>query len=377
MTSHGIRGAIGAAAALSLLASTVALADTIVADGDSMSAGSQTSINLGQVAAGDSRALDVNFVLTCVPGSHATPFSTISVDKLSVTKPDDGSADVSSTEVDVPENWPASSDCPDTATPVTSSNPSHIVVTAPSTAGPGREFVVIFVVSPTTGISSSTIVFSILMDVVAPAPDDTTPPDLSGVPDPMTVTTTGTSAVVSWPLPTATDDTDPDPVVACSPHSGSTFPLGTTPVTCTASDASGNTAAAMFDVTVVQVPQLVGSWGQPLDDAVPALVGRAGRTLPLKLTVAAAGDIQGPSDITAPVLMVAPLSACTADATAGPGRSAGSFSWQDGAWQLNLRTGSLDAGCWRLAAAVDGETVATAVIQLAADGQVSASLRRH
>jgi hypothetical protein len=51
--------------------------------------------------------------------------------------------------------------------------------------------------------------------------------------------------------PTATDDRDPAPVVACVPPSGSFFPRGTTLVTCTATDASGNQSTAQFPVTVL------------------------------------------------------------------------------------------------------------------------------
>jgi hypothetical protein len=49
---------------------------------------------------------------------------------------------------------------------------------------------------------------------------------------------------------TATDDCDPEPVVVCDPPSGSTFKAGTTTVTCTATDASGNESMSTFDVTV-------------------------------------------------------------------------------------------------------------------------------
>src|SRR5262249_24791170 len=38
----------------------------------------------------------------------------------------------------------------------------------------------------------------------------------------------------------------------CSPASGSMFPIGTTTVTCTASDACGQTATCSFKVTVVR-----------------------------------------------------------------------------------------------------------------------------
>jgi hypothetical protein len=59
-----------------------------------------------------------------------------------------------------------------------------------------------------------------------------------------------TEAVVSWTDPTATDVCDPSPTVVCSPASGSTFSVGVTTVTCTATDACGNEATTTFDVTV-------------------------------------------------------------------------------------------------------------------------------
>jgi HYR domain len=47
---------------------------------------------------------------------------------------------------------------------------------------------------------------------------------------------------------TATDDLDPSPIVICTPPSGSVFPHGTTVVTCTATDASGNESTCQFPV---------------------------------------------------------------------------------------------------------------------------------
>ena len=49
---------------------------------------------------------------------------------------------------------------------------------------------------------------------------------------------------------TASDASDPAPDVACVPPSGSTFPLGTTIVTCTATDEAGNEATCTFPVVV-------------------------------------------------------------------------------------------------------------------------------
>ncbi len=49
---------------------------------------------------------------------------------------------------------------------------------------------------------------------------------------------------------TASDDQDPSPAVVCVPASGSFFARGTTLVTCTATDASGNQSVGQFPVTV-------------------------------------------------------------------------------------------------------------------------------
>jgi hypothetical protein len=48
----------------------------------------------------------------------------------------------------------------------------------------------------------------------------------------------------------ATDDVVGDVPVGCSPASGSTFPIETTEVNCSATDAAGNEATGGFDVTV-------------------------------------------------------------------------------------------------------------------------------
>ena len=48
----------------------------------------------------------------------------------------------------------------------------------------------------------------------------------------------------------ATDLVDGSVPVGCSPRSGSVFPAGTTTVTCTATDAHGNSTTGSFTVTV-------------------------------------------------------------------------------------------------------------------------------
>jgi hypothetical protein len=52
---------------------------------------------------------------------------------------------------------------------------------------------------------------------------------------------------------TATDNLDPNPRLSCVPASGSTFPVGTTSVSCSATDRAGNTVSGSFSVVVQPV----------------------------------------------------------------------------------------------------------------------------
>lgn len=81
---------------------------------------------------------------------------------------------------------------------------------------------------------------------------DTTPPVIS-VPSGLdALTTHSQGAVVTFDV-TATDDVGVTSGPACTPASGSLFPVGETVVSCTASDAAGNTGTASFTVTVRRV----------------------------------------------------------------------------------------------------------------------------
>lgn len=78
---------------------------------------------------------------------------------------------------------------------------------------------------------------------------DTTAPVLT-LPANLVVEATGPNGAVANYTASATDDTDGSVAVNLSPASGSTFPLGTTTVNASASDAAGNTATGSFTVTV-------------------------------------------------------------------------------------------------------------------------------
>jgi hypothetical protein len=78
---------------------------------------------------------------------------------------------------------------------------------------------------------------------------DTTPPVLT-LPSTVVADATGPDGATVTYQASATDDVDGPVPVDCEPPSGSTFPIGDTTVTCTASDSAGNTATGTFTVHV-------------------------------------------------------------------------------------------------------------------------------
>src|SRR5207244_1098277 len=79
---------------------------------------------------------------------------------------------------------------------------------------------------------------------------DTTPPVVTVPADFAIEATSSAGAVVTYQT-SATDPDDAAGPVTCDHPSGSTFPVGQTTVTCSASDANGNTSAPQsFHVTV-------------------------------------------------------------------------------------------------------------------------------
>jgi acetyl esterase/lipase len=153
-----------------------------------------------------------------------------------------------------------------------------------------------------TGLSEREAMVALFRRALAGAPPDTTPPALT-VPSVVTVNATGpTGATVIFAV-SATDNADPNPEVTCDSPSGSTFSVGTARVTCTATDAAGNTSIRTFEVVVkgaarqlADLVALVGSFG--LDRG-------AGRSFTAKLDAANAALRAGrPQDACGPLQAV-------------------------------------------------------------------------
>ncbi len=108
---------------------------------------------------------------------------------------------------------------------------------------------------------------------------DTTPPVIS-VPAPVTVNATSPAGATVGYTVTATDPDDAVASLACVPPSGSTFPIGTTTVTCTAADSHGNSSHGSFTIKVKGA-------GDQLADLAAAVKGVGpGRSLADKVAVA-------------------------------------------------------------------------------------------
>lgn len=134
-----------------------------------------------------------------------------------------------------------------------------------------------------------------------PPPADTTPPALSNVPANIQVEANGPAgSVVNFSTPTATDDVDgPIALVTCTPPSGSTFPLGTTTVTCSATDSHGNTGTATFTVAVVDTtpPYLIPPSDRSVYATTPAGIYQADEDAAAFVTGVFVSDIADPHPV--------------------------------------------------------------------------------
>ncbi len=127
--------------------------------------------------------------------------------------------------------------------PVTSSHP-------PGTIFPVGTTTVTFTTSDTSAPpNTATATFQVIVR-------DTTAPVIGAVSDVTATAGDLTGALVTFPMPTATDVTDPAPTVTTSPAAGTLFPIGVHTVTATATDAAGNQSTRTFTVTVLSPAQL-------------------------------------------------------------------------------------------------------------------------
>jgi uncharacterized protein YjbI with pentapeptide repeats len=184
---------------------------------------------------------------------------------------------------------------------------------------------------------------------------DTAPPVLSLPADSVTPATSGAGAVVTFnPAPASTDFVDGSITPICTPASGSTFPVGTTTVNCTATDAHGNTATGSFTVTVTNAAPVANGQSVAVnEDSVGNSIVLTGSDLenePLMFTVLTQpshGTLTGE----APNLTYAPASNYN-------GADSFTFKVNDGA-DSNTATVSITVNAVNDAPVANGQTVTT------------------
>ena len=132
---------------------------------------------------------------------------------------------------------------------------------------------------------------------------------LSGLPANITTNATSPSgAVVTYASPTAVDEPGDSPVatVACTPVSGSTFAIGATAITCTATDADDtpNTVSQSFTATVLDTDLAIT--GVPAD--ITAIATDASGAV---VTYAAPSAVDEAGDSAAATVSCSPVSGST------------------------------------------------------------------
>ena len=197
---------------------------------------------------------------------------------------------------------------------------------------------------------------------------DTTDPNLVGLPaDQSVVTNDPSGTTLAYAAPMATDLADPSPTVGCSPASGTHIPTGTTTVTCTATDASGNDRSASFDVHVTYVRPVLWSatWGEPVATTGSTFIANPGRTVPVKVRIFADGVEQTHGEV------VLATSTC-----AGVASGSMTMSWGGGRWNASLDSGSLGGpGCYVSTATLDGHVAGSFRIDIRDTAAASPSRR--
>ena len=132
---------------------------------------------------------------------------------------------------------------------------------------------------------------------------DTIPPDISNIPiDIVQEATASGGAIVTYNLPDATDNASATVTIDCQPPTGSIFPVGMTTVTCTATDESGNSAQAFFEVIVqdTTAPVVTLNGANPITLSAGTAYVEPGATATDNVGVVGAVNISGAVNIGVP-----------------------------------------------------------------------------
>jgi gliding motility-associated-like protein len=220
----------------------------------------QATVNWTAPTASDSCPGTVTLTSTKSPGSvfslGTTPVTYTATDAagrtstctFNVTVQDQIKPVLSGCPSDIVVNANASCQATVTWTPPTTSDNCAGIVSLTSTRNPGTVFskgtTVVTYTARDAANNISTCSFNVTVQ-------DITPPVILGCPSNIVVNANGScQATVNWTAPTRSDNCAGPIALTATKNPGSTFSLGTTVVTYTATDVSGNTSTCSFNVTV-------------------------------------------------------------------------------------------------------------------------------
>jgi len=218
-------------------------------DGSSDACGiASTSVDVNSFSCANVGANNVVLTVTDNNGNSSTATAVVTVEdnvnpnaqvnNITVQLDASGNASITATDIDN-----ASSDACGIAS-------TSIDVNSFSCANVGANNVVL-TVTDNNGNSASAMAVVTVEDNIAPA--------LNNVPGDISITAQPNDCTpsVDWTAPTASDNCSATLSSTANPNDN--FPVGTTAVTYTATDASGNTVSASFNVTVTPTPVVVSS----------------------------------------------------------------------------------------------------------------------
>ena len=178
--------------------------------------------------------------------------------------------------------------------------------------------------------------------------EDTTAPNLTVSTARTATATSPNGAVVTYSAPSASDIVDGAVGASCDKASGSVFPLGSTTVTCTATDKAGNTGMETFTVTVT------AAWSNVLQpvNSDGSSIFKLGSTVPVKFQLT--GASAGITSLSARLYLQrvgavgagsVPEAISTSSATTG---NLFRYDAPSGQYVFNLSTKTLSAGAYQL-----------------------------
>lgn len=244
-----------------LAATATAFAESIVADADSISAGDQTTFDLGSALPNQDVPVDVTFRLDCSGTSHVDAGQSVRLSPGPRTIPRGGSFGVGSVVLTPGAGWPADGEaCPTGSAGVIGIG--HVIVTAPNALGTDLRYVFSWTRSfvPSTASDAGALegtdpTVTFILDVA-----DNTPPVLILPGDSPVEGGTIGGAVAAYDVSASDAEDATAPTPACSPAVGALLPLGLSTVSCSATDSGGLTTTGSFGITVVDTtaPTLTG-----------------------------------------------------------------------------------------------------------------------